>query len=91
MDSSGLASSAHDIPRTGAIFPTLAFQLAYRYPLFRKELLLVLKANPDAGRELFRHRWKNSSFVCSRGFVTGFLGEIDPWLYKDTFAYPPNR
>jgi hypothetical protein len=34
-----------------AIFPTLAFQLAYRYPLFRKELLPVLKANPDAGRE----------------------------------------
>jgi len=34
-----------------AIFPTLAFQLAYRYPSFRKELLPVLKANPDAGRE----------------------------------------
>jgi len=33
-----------------AIFPTLAFQLAYRYPLFRKELLPVLKANPDDGR-----------------------------------------
>lgn len=39
----------------------------------------------------FVHRWKNSSLVCSRGFVTGFLGDIDPWLYKDTFAYPPNR
>jgi len=34
-----------------AIFPTLAFQLAYRYPPFRKELLPVLKANPDAGQE----------------------------------------
>ena len=34
-----------------AIFQTLAFQLTYRYPLFRKELLPVLKANPDAGRE----------------------------------------
>ena len=34
-----------------AIFPTLAFQLAYRYPHFRKELLRVLKANPDVGRE----------------------------------------
>ena len=34
-----------------AILPTLAFQLAYRYPPFRKELLPVLKANPDAGRE----------------------------------------
>ena len=39
-----------------AIFPTLAFQLAYRYPLFRKELLPVLKANPDVGRE----------FLCSQ-------------------------
>ena len=34
-----------------AIFPTLAFQLAHRYPLLRKELLHVLKANPDIGRE----------------------------------------
>ena len=34
-----------------AIFPTLAFQLAYRYPSFRRELLPVLKASPDAGRE----------------------------------------
>jgi len=34
-----------------AIFPTLAFQLAYRYPQFRKELLPVLKVNPDVGRE----------------------------------------
>ena len=34
-----------------AIFPTLAFQLAYRYPQFRKQLLQVLKANPDVGRE----------------------------------------
>ena len=33
------------------IFPTLAFQLAYRYPLFREELLPVLKAIPDVGRE----------------------------------------
>jgi len=33
------------------IFPTLAFQLAYRYPQFRKELLPVLRANPDVGRE----------------------------------------
>ena len=32
-----------------AIFPTLAFQLAYRYPSFRKELLQVLKARPDTG------------------------------------------
>ena len=34
-----------------AIFPTIAFQLAYQYPSFRKELLRVLKARPDAGRE----------------------------------------
>ena len=33
-----------------AIIPTLAFQLAYQYPPFRKELLRVLKARPDAGR-----------------------------------------
>jgi len=34
-----------------AIFPTLAFQLAYRYPSFREQLLRVLRANPDIGRE----------------------------------------
>lgn len=33
------------------IFPTLAFQLAYRYPQFRKALLPVLRANPEIGRE----------------------------------------
>ena len=33
------------------IFPTLAFQLAYQYPHFRKELLQVLRASPDVGRE----------------------------------------
>ena len=33
-----------------AIFPTLAFQLAYRYPLFRERLLRVLKVNPGIGR-----------------------------------------
>ena len=33
------------------IFPTLAFQLAYRYPQFRKELLPVLRANPGIGRD----------------------------------------
>ena len=31
-------------------FPTLAFQLAYRYPRFRKELLPVLRVNPEIGR-----------------------------------------
>jgi hypothetical protein len=34
-----------------AIFPTLAFQLAYQYPLFRNELLQVLKVYPDVRQE----------------------------------------
>jgi len=34
-----------------AIFPTLAFQLAYRYQLFRDKLLQVLRACPDVGQE----------------------------------------
>ena len=34
-----------------AIFPTLAFQLAYQYPLFREQVLQVLRANPGIGRE----------------------------------------
>ena len=33
------------------IFPTLAFQLAYRYPLFREELIQVLKTRPEVGQE----------------------------------------
>ena len=33
------------------IFPTLAFQLAYRYPLFREQLLQVLRATPDLRHE----------------------------------------
>jgi hypothetical protein len=32
-----------------AIFPTLALQLAYRYPPFREQLLQVLRANPGIG------------------------------------------
>ena len=34
-----------------AILPTLAFQLAYRYRTFREQLLQVLRATPDVGRE----------------------------------------
>ena len=34
-----------------AILPTLAFQLAHRYPRFREELLQVLETSPDVGRE----------------------------------------
>ena len=33
------------------IFPTLALQLAYRYPRFRQELLPVLTSSPDVGRD----------------------------------------
>ena len=33
------------------IFPTLAFQLAYRYSLFREQLLQVLRANRSIGQE----------------------------------------
>ena len=33
------------------IFPTLAFQLAHRYPQFREQLLLVLSADYDVERE----------------------------------------
>ena len=33
------------------IFPTIAFQLAYRYPLFRERLLRVLRATPGVGWE----------------------------------------
>jgi len=33
------------------IFPTLAFQLAHQHPRFREELLPVLTANSDVGRE----------------------------------------
>jgi len=34
------------------IFPTLAFQLAHRYPRFREELVKVLRECPNVGREL---------------------------------------
>src|ERR1700679_832214 len=34
-----------------AIFPTLAFQLAHRYPRFREQLLQALRANHDVERE----------------------------------------
>jgi len=34
-----------------AIFPTLAFQLAYRYLPFREKLLRVLRANPGVGQD----------------------------------------
>ena len=43
--------SFEDRSNLRAIFPTLAFQLAYQYPLFRKELLKVLRANPGIGHQ----------------------------------------
>ena len=33
------------------IFPTLALQLAYQYPQFQKEVLRLLRMNPDVGQE----------------------------------------
>jgi hypothetical protein len=33
------------------IFPTLSFQLAYRYPDFRSVLIPLLQSNPDIGYE----------------------------------------
>ena len=33
------------------IFPTLALQLAYQYPQLRKEVLRLLRTNPDVGKE----------------------------------------
>ena len=41
------------------IFPTLAFQLAYQYSRFRTELLQVLKARPDVGRESLCSQMEN--------------------------------
>ena len=41
------------------IFPTLAFQLAYRYSPFREQLLWVLKANPGIGRESLCFQMEN--------------------------------
>ena len=41
----------YDRSNLWSIFPTLAFQLAHRYPLFRQELLPVLKESPDVGQE----------------------------------------
>ena len=40
------------------IFPTLSFQLAYRYPLFRKELLRALKNIPDVRQESLMSQMK---------------------------------
>jgi hypothetical protein len=40
-----------DRSKIQAIFPTLAFQLAYQYPIFREQLLQVLRANPGVGRQ----------------------------------------
>ena len=41
------------------IFPTLAFQLACRYPHFREELLRVLKKHPDTGHQSLCSQMEN--------------------------------
>ena len=41
-----------------AIFPTLAFQLAHQYPLFREELRKVLRTNLDVGQESLHSQMK---------------------------------
>jgi WD40 repeat protein len=45
------SQGSEDRSNLQSIFPTLAFQLAYQYPLFREELLQVLRANPGIGRQ----------------------------------------
>ena len=45
------SSSFEDRSTLRSIFPTIAFQLSHRHPRFRQELLPVLYANPDIGRE----------------------------------------
>ena len=48
------------------ILPTLAFQLAHRYPHFRQELLPVLIASPDVGRETLCSQMESSLFARSK-------------------------
>ena len=43
--------ASEDRSNLQAIFPTLAFQLAHQDPLFQKELLQVLRTQPNVGRE----------------------------------------
>jgi len=40
------------------IFPTLAFQLAYKYPTFRTTLVKTLKSSPDLGYVSLEHQLK---------------------------------
>jgi hypothetical protein len=40
------------------IFPTLAFQLAYKYPAFRAHLLKTIKTNPDVGHGSLENQLK---------------------------------
>jgi len=42
---------SHGRNNTRYILPTLAFQLAHRYPRFREELLKLLRSNPGVGLE----------------------------------------
>jgi len=40
------------------ILPTIAFQLAHRYPRFREELVKLLRTNPDVGQENLSLQWE---------------------------------
>ena len=59
------------------IFPTLAFQLAYRYPLFREKLLPVLKITPDVGQESLLSQMEKLIVGPLRGTSTSTLIIID--------------
>jgi len=49
----GFFCSRESVKRSNVqlIIPTLAFQLAHRYPRFREELVKLLRTNPDVGQE----------------------------------------
>ena len=52
-----------------AIFPTLAFQLAYQYSAFRKELVQVLNAHPDVTKESLCWQMKELVIVMTFWYV----------------------
>ena len=66
-------------------FPSLAFQLAYRYSKFRKGFLPVLKANPDIGQNLDSF----SGEVASLRLGFEEPGVTSPRLVGNTVQAPP--
>jgi len=60
-----------------SIFPTLAFQLAHRYPRFREELLSILTASPDVGKETLCSQMEKLIVGPLRVTQTGTLIIID--------------